>query len=121
MFGCDVIVHVGVHLAGKKALMAVKELRALLVKYHLAQSASVHLVTALGMNAARVDLHALVIRASETAVVTLQADRWLVQLLTHLHLLPQRTDCAVRQHCCNRAERSHSRGRTLSRAAHWQS
>lgn len=36
MFRCDVIVHIGVHLAGEKALMAVKEFCTLLVKYELA-------------------------------------------------------------------------------------
>lgn len=35
VFRCDVIVHIGVHFAGEEAFMAVKELCAFLVKYHL--------------------------------------------------------------------------------------
>lgn len=91
MFGCDVIVHIGVHLAGKKALMAVEELRTLLVKYHLAESSSIHIITKLRMDGAHVDLHVLIIGASETTVVTVQAQRWFVRLLTHFHLRSTQT------------------------------
>lgn len=80
------MVHVGEHLAGEEALMAVEELGALLVKYHLAESSSIHIITELWMDGAHVDLHILIIGASETTVVTVQAQRWLVRLLTHFHL-----------------------------------
>lgn len=91
MFGCDVIVHIGVHLASKETLMAVEELCTLLVKYHLAESSSIHIITKLRMNGAHVDLHVLIISASETTVVTVQAQRWFVRLLTHFHLQSTQT------------------------------
>lgn len=107
MFGCDVVVHRGVHLAREEALMAVEELGALLVKDELAQSSSIHVITELRMNGAHVDLHILVIGASETAVTTLQAYRWFPQFLTHFHLVSHRRTTLDRlQPRCNR-ERSY--------------
>lgn len=95
MFGCDVVVHRGVHLAREEALMAVEELGALLVKDELAQPSSIHVITELRMNGAHVDLHVLVIGAPETAVAALQAYRWFPQFLTHFHLVSHGTqDCA---------------------------
>lgn len=73
MSGRDVIVHIGVQLAGEEALMAVEELCTLLVKDEFAQASSIHVITELRMNGAHVDLHILVIGASEIAVPTLQA------------------------------------------------
>lgn len=90
VLGCDVMVHVGVHLAGKEALVAVEELCTLLVENQLAQSPGIHIITELRVNGAHVDLHILVIGASETAVATLQAYRWFPKFLTHLHLLSHR-------------------------------
>lgn len=73
VFGCDVVVHVGVHLAGEEARMAVEELCTLLVKYQLAEPSGVHVITELGVDGAHVQLHILVVGASEATVVTLQA------------------------------------------------
>lgn len=73
MSGRDVIVHIGVQLAGEEALMAMEELCTLLVKDELAQAPGIHIITELRMNGAHVELHILIIGASETAVPTLQA------------------------------------------------
>lgn len=34
MFGCDMVIHIRVHLASEEAFMAVKQLCTFLVKYH---------------------------------------------------------------------------------------
>lgn len=73
MFRGDVIVHIGVHLAGEEALMAVEQLCTFLVKYHFTQPTSIHFITKFWMGGAHVDLHIFIICASETAVVALQA------------------------------------------------
>lgn len=91
MLGRDVVVHVGVQLAGEEALMAVEELRSLLVEDELAQASSIHVITELRMDGAHVDLHILIIRASEAAVPTLQAYGWFPQFLTHFHLVTHHT------------------------------
>lgn len=81
------VVHVGVQLAGEEALMAVEELRSLLVEDELAQSSSIHVITEFRMDGAHVDLHILIVRASEAAVPALQAYGWFPQFLTHFHLV----------------------------------
>lgn len=102
MSGRDVIVHIGVQLAGEEALMAMEELCTLLVKDELAQAPGIHIITELRVDGAHVNLHILVISASETAVATLQAYRWFPKLLTHLHLLSHRRTVLERLRYCLR-------------------
>lgn len=71
MLGCDVVIYVAIHLAGKETFVAVKQFCTFLIKYKFTQTSSIHFITILWVYGTHMNLYIFIVRSSEAAVITL--------------------------------------------------